>query len=140
MKDRGTRDRERRGAGRSSATALAAFCATTVLFLVYRDLFVPHVRDTEVWFGLEVHGPLAWATAPIHWSIFALGAWGFHARLPKIWRWASIYAYYVAASHVVWNITSPSGEGWLAGLVQGALFAIPGVLLGLGPFDQERRA
>ena len=29
-------------------TALAAFCAATVPFLMYRDLFVPEVRDVEV--------------------------------------------------------------------------------------------
>jgi len=115
-----------------SATALAAFCAGTVAFLVFRDLFIPHVRDTEVWFGLEVHGSAAWFSAPIHWSIFAFGAWGFWSQYPRIYALASTYAFYIAASHAIWNITSSSGGGLLAGLWQAGIFAIPGFLLGLG--------
>ena len=53
---------------------MALFCAGTVVILVVRDLALPEVRDTEVWFGLELRGPLARATAPLHWAIFALGA------------------------------------------------------------------
>ena len=115
-----------------SAMALASFCAATVVFLVFRDLFIVHVRDTEVWFGFEVHGPAAWFTAPIHWSIFAFGAWGFWSQLPRIYTWASTYTFYIAASHAIWNITSPSGGGLFAGIWQAGIFAVPGVLLGFG--------
>ena len=49
-------------------TALAAFCALTVLFLVPRDLFFAETRDVEVWFGFEVRGRAALLTAPLHWA------------------------------------------------------------------------
>jgi len=111
------------------ATALTAFCALTVAFLVYRDLFVPSVRDTEIWFGFELHGWPARLTAPLHWSIFGIGAWGYWTMRSWVWPWASVYALYVAISHLVWNLVSPSGGGWVPGLWQLALFMIPAVAL-----------
>lgn len=111
------------------ATSLSVVCASTVVFLVARDLALPEVRDTEVWLGLEVHGGLAWATAPLHWLIFAAGAWGFWTLRPWIWPWASIYAFQVALGHLVWNLTSAAGGGWSAGLWQLAVFCLPAVAL-----------
>lgn len=111
------------------ATALALFCGASVVFLVYRDLFVPHVREVEVWLGLELHGPLALVTAPLHWLVFVVGAWGFWTVRPWIWPWASVYALYVAVSHLVWNLASPNGGGWKAGLAQLVLFSLPAVAL-----------
>lgn len=107
------------------ATALAAFCATTVVFLVVRDVLLPDVRDTEVWLGFELHGWAARLTAPLHWAIFAVGAWGFWRVRPWIWPWASAYAFSIAIGHLVWNLTSEAGDGLAAGLVQLALFSIP---------------
>lgn len=106
------------------ASPLALLCAATVVFLVGRDLFVPHVADTEVWFGVELRGWLARATAPLHWLIFGVAARGYWKVRPWIWPWASVYLFYVALSHLIWNLTSPSGGGWIAGLWQLALFAI----------------
>lgn len=111
------------------ALALALFCAATVVFLAARDLFVPHVRDTEVWLGFELHGTAARLTAPLHWAIFAAGAWGYWAMRPWIWPWASVYAFSIAVGHLVWNLTSPPGGGWFAGLWQLGLFSIPAVVL-----------
>ena len=111
------------------ATAGALFCAGTLFFLVARDLWLPHVRDVEVWAGFEVRGVWAQLTAPLHWAVFAVGAWGFWRLRPWIWPWASVYAFYVAGSHLVWNLTSPAGRGVSAGLAQLALFSVPGVLL-----------
>lgn len=111
------------------APFLAAFCAVTVLYLVIRDLFVPHVRDVEVWFGFELRGWPARATAPLHWAIFAVGAWAFATKRAWIWPTATLYAVYVAISHLVWNLTSPSGGGPIAGLTQLGLFLIPALLL-----------
>ena len=109
--------------------ALAAFCALTVLFLVPRDLFSPETRDVEVWFGFEVRGPAALWTAPLHWAVFAIGAWAFWTEQPWIWRAAGAYVFYVAASHGVWSEVSPNGHGWRVGLAQAAAIAIPGILL-----------
>jgi hypothetical protein len=110
-------------------TALAVFCLATVAFLVARDLFVPHVRDVEVWLGFELHGRWARATAPLHWTIFLTGAWAFWTQRPWILPAAAAYAFYVALSHLVWSEASPNGHGWIAGLAQAAALSIPGVLL-----------
>jgi hypothetical protein len=112
-----------------SAGLLAAFCAATVFYLVARDLFVPDVRDVEVWFGFEVRGWLARATAPLHWAIFAVGAWAFATKRAWIWPTATLYAVYVAISHLIWNLTSVSGGGLRAGLVQLGVFLLPAFLL-----------
>ena len=110
-------------------TALAVFCLATVLFLVPRDLFYPETRDVEVWFGFEVHGAAALATAPIHWAIFLVGAWVFWFQRPWILPWAAGYAFYIALSHLVWSEASPNGSGWPMGLVQALAIACPGLLL-----------
>jgi hypothetical protein len=110
-------------------TMLALFCLGSVVFLVTRDLFLPHVRDVEVWFGFEVRGALALLTAPMHWALFLAGAWGFWFRRPWIVPCAAAYSFYIAFCHLVWNQVSPNGSGWLAGIVEAVLFSVPGVFL-----------
>lgn len=110
-------------------TALALFCAFSVVFLVVRDLSVPEVRDVEVWLGFEVRGRAALATAPFHWAIFAVGAWAFWTRRAWVVPWAAAYVFYVAASHIVWSEASPHGNGWPIGLAQAAAISVPGFLL-----------
>ena len=97
------------------ATAIAGFCAVTVVFLVVRDLALPEVRDTEVWFGFEVRGFWAIATAPLHWAIFGVGAWAYWTQKRWVWPWAAVYAESIAIGHLVWNLTSPNGGGGFAG-------------------------
>lgn len=111
------------------ATAVAMFCLATVLFLVYRDVFVPGPRDTEIWFGFELKGRAARLTAPAHWAIFATGAWGFWRLRSWIWPWASLYAASIAFSHLIWNLTSASGGGLFTGATQAALFSLPALAL-----------
>ena len=65
-------------------TALAVFCLLTVAFLVPRDLFSAETRDVELWLGFELRGRAAQLTAPLHWAIFAVGAWGFWRAKPWI--------------------------------------------------------
>lgn len=110
-------------------TALAAFCLASVPFLAYRDLFVAGPRDVEVWFGFELRGSPALLTAPLHWAIFLLGAWGFWFQRPWIVPLAAAYELYIALCHLIWNQVSPNGRGWLAGLVQAVAFSIPAILL-----------
>src|SRR5262245_42527348 len=110
-------------------TVLAVFCALTVPFLIYRDLFVPGPRDVEVWGGFELRGAAARWSAPFHWLIFAAGAWGFWRARPWIVPAAAGYAFYVAASHLVWSEASPNGRGWLAGIAQAAVLSLPGILI-----------
>jgi hypothetical protein len=110
-------------------TALAVFCAATVLFLVPRDLFFAETRDVEVWFGFELRGIAALATAPLHWALFAVGAWGFWRCRPWVVPAAAGYVFYVALSHLVWSEASPNGSGWRIGLLQALAISLPGVLL-----------
>jgi hypothetical protein len=110
-------------------TALAAFCAATVLFLVPRDLFFAETRDVEVWLGFEVRGRAALLSAPLHWLLFGVGAWGFWRARPWIVPCAAAYVFYVALSHLIWSEASPHGNGWPVGLAQALAISIPGVLL-----------
>jgi hypothetical protein len=110
-------------------TALAVFCLLTVAFLVPRDLFFAETRDVEVWLGFELRGRAAQLTAPLHWAIFAVGAWGFWRAKPWIVPAAAAYVFYVAVSHLIWSEASPNGRGWTVGLVQAAALSIPGFLL-----------
>jgi len=110
-------------------SALAVFCLATVLFLVPRDLFFAEIRDVEVWLGFEVRGTPALATAPVHWAIFLVGAWGFWFRRPWILPCAACYVFYVALSHLIWSEASRNGHGWPTGLAQALAISVPGVLL-----------
>ena len=104
-------------------TAMAALCMFGAAFLIYRDFAIPQVRDVEVWLGLELRGRAALLTAPLHWGIFALGAWAYWQQQ----RWAALatalYLHYVALSHLVWSEASERGNGWPVGLLQAAAFS-----------------
>ena len=113
---------------------LCVGCLLTVLFLVVRDLTLPHVRDVEVWFGLEVYGKWARWTAPVHWLWFGVAAYAFGRDRPWPWRVAPGYLVYIAVSHLVWNCTSPSGGGIGDGLVQLGAFLVLGA--GFWKLDQ----
>jgi len=106
-------------------TVLALACAATFVLIVVRDVFVPAARAVEVWFGLEVTGWPAFATAPLHWAIFGLGAWAFWTGRVSAVPWAAGYLFYAALSHLVWSEASPHGRGWPIGLVEAA--AISGI-------------
>jgi hypothetical protein len=106
------------GARSRAETALALLCAATVVFLAARDLLLPEIGDVEVWGGFELRGRAARLSAPLHWAIFAVGAWAFWRAKPWIWSAAAGYAFYVAASHLVWSEASPNGRGWPMGLLQ----------------------
>jgi hypothetical protein len=110
-------------------TALAGFCVAVLAVSIPSDLFIADARNVEVWLGFELRGPLAIATAPIHWAIFALGAWAFWSGRRWIVPWAAAYVFYVAVCHLVWSEASPHGRGWPIGLAQAVAISIPGVLL-----------
>ncbi len=113
----------------SWATLLSGFCAATVLVLVARDILLPEVRAVEIWFGYELRGWPALATAPLHYAIFSVGAWGFWHGRSWVWPWAAVYCFYIAGSHLVWNLSSERGDGLEAGVVQFLLFGTPGIAL-----------
>jgi hypothetical protein len=110
-------------------TALALLCLLTVLVNIVRDLFIPSTRDVEIWFGFEVFGSAARLTAPLHWAIFAMGAWAFWTQRPWATTAAAIYLFYAALSHVIWSEASPNGRGWPIGLMQAAAISTAAILL-----------
>ena len=106
---------------------LWGFCLyMTFIYLPY-DLFVkPVAEDEEVWFGFVLYG---WAaTAPLHWLIYAAGAYGFWKMSRWMWPWAAAYAAQVAVAMLVWNLTDPRG-GLLGGIIAAAVVAVPTVAL-----------
>lgn len=120
-------------------TVGAVLCAATVIISVIRDLFVPASRTVEVWFGIEITGWLALATAPLHWAIFAAGAWAFWTGRTSVLTWAAVYLFYAAFSHLVWSEASPHGRGWPIGLVQAAVISgIAYFLLSLHALEEPR--
>jgi hypothetical protein len=110
-------------------TALAVVCLLALAINVPRDLFFAETRDVEVWLGFELHGRIALLTAPFHWAIFAVGAWGFWKQRPWAVPAAVGYVFYVAASHLVWSEVSPNGRGWPIGMAQAAALSAVGMLL-----------
>lgn len=110
-------------------SALSIACAATLVFGVVRDLAFAPSRDVEVWFGFEVTGRLAQLTAPLHWAIFAVGAWAFWKDRTWVVPWAAAYLFYAAFSHLVWSEASVNGRGWPIGLVQALCISVFGVLL-----------
>jgi hypothetical protein len=111
--------------------ALLLFCLyMTFLYLPY-DLFLKPVNeDAEVWFGYLLHGWAAKATEPIHWAIYAAGAYGFWNMRPWMWPWASLYAFQVAVGMLVWGAVYAGGVGgWASGAVAFLFFAVLAVAL-----------
>jgi hypothetical protein len=102
------------------------FCLYMTFIYLPWDIFVkPVAQDEEVWFGITLHGWAAKATAPLHWLIYAAGAYGFWKMCWWMWPWAAVYAAQVVVSMLVWNLLDPRGGGWMSGLIAAAVFAIP---------------
>lgn len=121
-------------------TVLAVLCAATLVVSIVRDLFFPASRAVEVWLGFEITGSLALATAPIHWTIFATGAWAFATGRMAAVPFAAAYLFYAGISHLIWSEASPHGRGWPIGLVQGLILSFLGwALLQLRALDAAAR-
>jgi len=116
------------------------FCLYMTFIYVPWDLFVkPVAEDEEVWFGITLHGWAAKATAPLHWLIYAAGAYGFWKMARWMWPWAAVYAAQVTLAMLVWNLLDPRGGGWTAGVVAAAVFTVPTLALWRArPLFQER--
>lgn len=96
----------------------AGVCAATLIIAVTSDVFFAGARGTEVWFGFELTGPLALLTAPLHWIIFAVGAWALWTQRPWALSAFAGYLFYSAFSHLVWSEASAHGRGWQVGVLQ----------------------
>ncbi len=107
--------------------AMMVFSAYMAFVYVPWDLLVkPVARDEEVWFGLVLTGYGAKLTEPIHWAIYAAGAYGFYHMRAWMWPWAAVYVAQVAIAMLVWNLLygAPGLLGVIAGLVSAAPFAL----------------
>lgn len=110
--------------------ALFAFCLYMSFVYVPFDLFLKDVaRDEEVWFGFLLRGWAAKLTEPIHWAIYAAGAYGFWKMRPWMWPWAAVYAAQISLGMLVWNLRDARGRGWTGGLVAAIVFLIPTIAL-----------
>ena len=105
--------------------ALMLFCAFMACVYMPWDFFIkPVAVDAEAWFGFLLRGWGAKLTEPLHWAIYAAGAYGFWRMRAWMWPWAAVYAAQVALGMLVWNIVYVGGmRGWLAGLVSFVPFA-----------------
>ena len=106
------------------------FCLyMTFVYMPFDVFYKPMAADEEVWFGVTLTGFWAKATAPLHWIIYAAGAYGFWRMRRWMWPWAAIYATQVVIAMAVWNLLDPRGGGPLAATIAAALFAVPMVAL-----------
>jgi short-subunit dehydrogenase len=128
------RDWLREALGRRPAwmNALMLFSAIMAFAYVPWDFFAkPVALDEEVWFGIRLHGWSAKLTEPLHFAIYAAGAYGFWHLRPWMWPWASLYAGQVAIAMLVWPLSyrDELGGGALrAGAVGALAFAAFGAL------------
>ncbi len=106
------------------------FCLYMTFIYMPFDLFwKPVALDEEVWFGITLHGWSAKLTEPLHWLIYAAGAYGFWKMNPWMWPWAAVYVAQVSIGMLVWSVVDPRGAGLLAGAVAGLVFLVPTVAL-----------
>ncbi len=105
--------------------ALMFFCLFMAIVYVPWDFFFkPVASDEEVWFGILLTGWWAKATEPLHWAIYALGAWGFWHMKSWLHPWALLYTAQVAIGMLLWNLLDSRGGGIVSASVSAAPFAV----------------
>jgi hypothetical protein len=103
--------------------AMSALFAASALYIAARDVALPDVRETEVWFGVALRGRAAQLTAPLHWALLAAGAWAWWTQRAWAARATSLYLAYVALSHAIWSALNAEAEYARASLVLAAACA-----------------
>ena len=101
----------------------------TVIYMPFDIFYKPVAQDQEIWFGFTLNGWWAKATAPLHWLIYGLGAYGFWRMKTWMWPWAAVYAAQVVIAMFVFNLVDKHGRGVLGGLIAAAIFAVPMIAL-----------
>jgi short-subunit dehydrogenase len=104
---------------------LMVFCFYMAIVYVPWDFFVkPVAHDEEVWFGVILRGGFAKLTEPLHWAIYAAGAYGFLRMRPWMHPWASVYSAQIALGMLIWPLLYVGGvRGFLLAAVSFAAFA-----------------
>lgn len=111
-------------------TGLLAFCAYMTFLYEPFDLFwKPVETDTEVWLGVPLHGVWAKATEPLHWAIYAAGAFGFWKMRAWLHPWAALYTASIAIGMLIWGIRDERGSALWVGLAGFAPFAFLAIAL-----------
>ena len=109
-------------------TLMWYFCLYMTFIYMPYDLFIkPVAEDREVWFGFVLEGWWAKATEPLHWAIYAAGAYGFWKMRPWMWPWAALYVAQVAIAMGVFTLLY-GGSPWM-GAIAAAVFVVPTVAL-----------
>lgn len=103
------------------------FCLfMTFVYMPFDMFWKPVAADQEVWFGVLLTGWAAKLTEPIHWAIYAAGAYGMWKMKTWMWPWAAAYALQVAISMLVFSLARGSLVG---SAVTFLIFMIPTVAL-----------
>jgi len=107
-------------------TLIMIFCFyMAAIYVPWDFLFKPVSEDQEVWFGILFTGWWAKATEPLHFAVYAAGAWGFLQMKTWMHPWAALYVLQIAVGMFIWNVLDESGSGLVGGLIS----ALPFILL-----------
>jgi hypothetical protein len=102
------------------------FCVyMTALYMPFDMFLKPVAEDHEIWFGFSLTGWWAKATEPLHWLIYAAGAYGFWKMKSWMWPWAAVYSAQVVIAMFVWNVININGRGLIGGVIAVAIFSLP---------------
>jgi hypothetical protein len=112
------------------------FCLYMTFIYMPFDIFTkPFERLEEIWFGFTLHGWPAKITEPVHWAIYAAGAYGFWKMKSWMWPWAAVYCAQIVIAMVVFNVISGPefgdnrGGGPWAAVISGIIFSVPTIAL-----------
>ena len=112
------------------------FCLYMTFIYMPFDIFTkPFEHWEEVWFGFTLRGWPAKITEPIHWIIYAAGAYGFWKMKSWMWPWAAVYCAQVVIAMALFNVISgpefgdSRGGGPWAAVISGVVFSIPTIAL-----------
>jgi hypothetical protein len=109
--------------------AIFAFCVFMTFVYMPYDVFVKGVEgNDEIWFGFVLTGWTAKLTEPLHWAIYAAGAWGFWKMSSWMWPWAAVYSAQVTLAMLLFPLLNRP-DMWWTGVISGAVFALPTVAL-----------
>lgn len=103
---------------------LMIVCAFLAYVYVPWDFFFkPVAEDKEAWFGLLLEGYWAKLTEPLHFLLYAAGAYGFWRMRSWMWPWASLWVAQLTIGMVLWPILYRGGlGGWALAIASGAVF------------------
>lgn len=99
------------------------FCLfMTFVYMPFDMFWKPVAADQEVWFGFLLTGWAAKLTEPVHWAIYAAGAYGLWKMKTWMWPWAAAYSLQVAISMLVFSLAR---ESLVGSAVTFAIFMVP---------------